>query len=140
MAVPRARRVHQTMWTVLPTFMHSVSACIYLVTIAPLLRRDSFGTPFADLLILNGPGTCVTLCAAVVVNKVSSVLCTSSEYTSMSATVTHSGPVTRLATSENDIRRIVCTRAISFSLWENSALLCGPVCFSDIVPVTPLIL
>ncbi|KAF8554159.1 glycosyltransferase family 1 protein [Imleria badia] len=68
-SVPRARRVHQAMWTVLPTFLHSVSACIHLVTIAPLLRRDSFGTPFADLLILNGPGTCVTLCAAVVVNK-----------------------------------------------------------------------
>jgi len=68
-AVPRARRVHQAIWTVLPTFVHSVLACIYLVTIAPLFKKDPFGAPFADLLIMNGPGTCVTLCAAVMVNK-----------------------------------------------------------------------
>jgi beta-1,4-N-acetylglucosaminyltransferase len=67
--VPRARRVHQATWTVLLTCMRSVLACIYLVTIAPLLKKDPFGTPFADLLIMNGPGTCVTLCAAVMVNK-----------------------------------------------------------------------
>ncbi|KAF8135461.1 glycosyltransferase family 1 protein [Boletus edulis] len=67
--IPRARRVHQAMWTVFPTFMRSVLACIHLVTIAPLLKKDSFRTPFAHLLILNGPGTCVTLCAAVMVNK-----------------------------------------------------------------------
>ncbi|KAN0091101.1 glycosyltransferase family 1 protein [Tylopilus felleus] len=68
-AVPRARRVHQAVWTVLPTLIPSILACIYLVTITPLLKKNPFGTPFADLLILNGPGTCVTLCFAVVVNK-----------------------------------------------------------------------
>ena len=108
--------------------MHSVLACIYLVTIAPLLKKDSSRTPFADLLILNGPGTCVTLCAAVMVNKVSSILYTSSEYLSMLVTVTHSGPATRLATSENDIRRIICTRTVSLSLRENLAPLGRPVC------------
>jgi beta-1,4-N-acetylglucosaminyltransferase len=84
--VPRARRVHQATWTVLLTCMRSVLACIYLVTIAPLLKKDPFGTPFADLLIMNGPGTCVTLCAAVMVNKVSSALHTPSEYPLMPAT------------------------------------------------------
>jgi beta-1,4-N-acetylglucosaminyltransferase len=70
--IPRARRVHQSLLTVLPTFMHSLLACIHLVTISPLLGRSTFGAPFVDLVILNGPGTCVTLCAAIMLNKVSS--------------------------------------------------------------------
>ncbi|KAG9316569.1 hypothetical protein JVU11DRAFT_2620 [Chiua virens] len=71
LTIPRARRVHQPMWTVPPTFIRSCLACIYLVTITPLLKAGSLGTPFADLLILNGPGTCVPLCITVVANKVS---------------------------------------------------------------------
>jgi len=67
--IPRARRVHQSLLTVLPTFMHSLLACIHLVTISPLLGRSTFGAPFVDLVILNGPGTCVTLCAAIMLNK-----------------------------------------------------------------------
>ncbi|KAF8844350.1 oligosaccharide biosynthesis protein Alg14 like protein [Paxillus ammoniavirescens] len=67
--IPRARRVHQSLLTVPPTFMHSLLACIHLVTISPLLGRGTFGAPFVDLLILNGPGTCVTLCAAIMLNK-----------------------------------------------------------------------
>ncbi|KIL00700.1 glycosyltransferase family 1 protein [Paxillus rubicundulus Ve08.2h10] len=67
--IPRARRVHQSLLTVPPTFMHSLLACIHLVTISPLLGRGTIGAPFVDLLILNGPGTCVTLCAAIVLNK-----------------------------------------------------------------------
>jgi len=68
--VPRARRVHQAIWTALPAFLHSVLACICLVTVAPLFKKDPFGTPIADLLIMNGPGTCVVLCYAVMLNKV----------------------------------------------------------------------
>ncbi|KAF9227396.1 oligosaccharide biosynthesis protein Alg14 like protein [Gyrodon lividus] len=69
LTIPRARRVHQSLLTVPPTVMHSLLACIHLVTISPLLGKGTFGTPFVDLLILNGPGTCVTLCAAVMLNK-----------------------------------------------------------------------
>lgn len=137
-AVPRARRVHQAIWTVLPTFVHSVLACIYLVTIAPLFKKDPFGAPFADLLIMNGPGTCVTLCAAVMVNKVSSALYpTSSEYPYPRHRDTFC-PAARLATSKNDIRRIVCTRAISLSLWEDFAPLGRPVRLSDITHRNPI--
>ncbi|KAH0826927.1 oligosaccharide biosynthesis protein Alg14-like protein, partial [Lanmaoa asiatica] len=48
-------------------------AGIYLVTITPLFKKDPFRTPFADLLILNGPGSCVMLCAAIMVNKLLSL-------------------------------------------------------------------
>lgn len=34
---------------------------------APILR----GRPFADVLLLNGPGTCVVLCLAVYLTKAS---------------------------------------------------------------------
>jgi len=69
LTIPRARRVHQSIWTVLPTFTRSLVGCLYLISIAPLFENDSPRAPFADLLILNGPGTCVTLCVAVMVNK-----------------------------------------------------------------------
>lgn len=50
----------------------------------------------------------------------------------------HSGPATWLATSENDIRRIVCTRTVSLSLWEDFALLGRPVRMSDIILRNPI--
>lgn len=52
--------------------------------------------------------------------------------------MTHSGPGTRLASSENDIRRIVCTREVPLPLWEGFALLRRPVRLSDIVPYNPV--
>jgi beta-1,4-N-acetylglucosaminyltransferase len=45
---------------------------MYLVSVRPLLKKGAFRQPFADLLILNGPGTCVILCAVVLLNRVSS--------------------------------------------------------------------
>jgi beta-1,4-N-acetylglucosaminyltransferase len=37
-----------------------------------LFKKGAFRQPFVDLLILNGPGTCVILCAAILLNRVSS--------------------------------------------------------------------
>lgn len=56
----------------------------------------------------------------------------------MPATVTHSDAGTRLATSENDIRRIICTREVSLPLWENFAPFRRPVRLSDIVSYNPV--
>jgi len=71
LTVPRARRVYQPFITTLPTAIMSFLACMDHVTMEPLLSRGD-GRPFADVLILNGPGTCLVLCAAVYVNKVKS--------------------------------------------------------------------
>jgi len=70
LTVPRARRVHQTLWTTPFTAARSLAFCLYHFTVLPLLRMQR--TAFADVLILNGPGTCFVLCLAVFVNKVSS--------------------------------------------------------------------
>ncbi|KAH7909323.1 glycosyltransferase family 1 protein [Hygrophoropsis aurantiaca] len=67
--VPRARRVHQSLLTTPSTALLSLMFCIYLVSIKPLFAKSGFRRPFADVLILNGPGTCVILCVAVLLNK-----------------------------------------------------------------------
>ncbi|KDQ57505.1 glycosyltransferase family 1 protein [Jaapia argillacea MUCL 33604] len=69
LTIPRARRVHQSIITTPPTALWSLLACVYHVTIVPFLSRSSHGPIFADVLILNGPGTCFVLCLAVYLNK-----------------------------------------------------------------------
>ncbi|CAL1706901.1 unnamed protein product [Somion occarium] len=64
-SIPRARRVHQSLFTTPVTAARSLITCLYHVTIAPLLS----GHPFADVLVVNGPGTCCMLCLAVYVNR-----------------------------------------------------------------------
>ena len=66
LTIPRARRVHQNILTVPFTTLRSLLAAVYCVT---------WETAF-DVLLLNGPGTCVVLCLATYVNRVS--LCFSS--------------------------------------------------------------
>ncbi|KAF8210339.1 glycosyltransferase family 1 protein [Mycena galopus ATCC 62051] len=63
LTIPRARYVHQRLITTPPTALRSLLMCIYHVTFAHI------HSSFADILILNGPGTCFVLCIAVYVNK-----------------------------------------------------------------------
>lgn len=65
--VPRARRVHQPLVSTPPTAIWS------LISILKYLIRVSFisKSSFADVLLLNGPGTCFILCIAVYILKVS---------------------------------------------------------------------
>lgn len=65
LVVPRARRVHQRLLTTPPTALLSLLSSVYHVVIEPMFKK----TVFADLLLLNGPGTCVVLCIAVYANK-----------------------------------------------------------------------
>ncbi|KAG1765322.1 glycosyltransferase family 1 protein [Suillus occidentalis] len=67
--IPRARRVHQSLLSTPPDAIKSLLACMYLVSVRPLFKKGAFRQPFADLLILNGPGTCVILCAAILLNR-----------------------------------------------------------------------
>lgn len=71
LVIPRARRVHQSLLTTPPSALLSLGSCIYYVLVEPLVVKKP---AFADLLLLNGPGTCVVLCIAVYVNKVASFL------------------------------------------------------------------
>ncbi|KAJ7287472.1 glycosyltransferase family 1 protein [Mycena rebaudengoi] len=69
LTIPRARHLHQSLVTTPPTALYSLLACIYHVTLAPILFPNSTRASFADVLILNGPGTCFVLCIAVYLNK-----------------------------------------------------------------------
>ncbi|BGO98617.1 UDP-N-acetylglucosamine transferase subunit [Rhodotorula toruloides] len=62
--IPRARRVHQSYLTSPFTTLYSLAYCLWHIAIAPLLdsRRRRV---FADVVLLNGPGSCVPItCAA----------------------------------------------------------------------------
>ncbi|KAJ7096258.1 oligosaccharide biosynthesis protein Alg14-like protein [Mycena epipterygia] len=69
LTIPRARRVHQPLVTTPPTAFYSLLSCIYHVTLAHIPLRGSARSTFADVLILNGPGTCFVLCIAVYINR-----------------------------------------------------------------------
>ncbi|KAG8799838.1 UDP-N-acetylglucosamine transferase subunit, partial [Serendipita sp. 399] len=63
--IPRARKVLQPLWTVPLTASISFLACVREITFQPWSKQ----TPFADLLLLNGPGTCIPLFASVLLNR-----------------------------------------------------------------------
>lgn len=58
--VPRARRVHQSFFTAPFTTAQTLIFCVRTIT----LRRH-----FADIVLMNGPGTCVPICLAVVLRR-----------------------------------------------------------------------
>ncbi|KAI0374127.1 oligosaccharide biosynthesis protein Alg14 like protein, partial [Pilatotrama ljubarskyi] len=64
--VPRARHVHQSLLTTPFTAVFSLAAAVWHFTLAPILRRASV----PEVLLLNGPGTCLVLCMAVYVNRI----------------------------------------------------------------------
>jgi len=59
--IPRARNVHQPLWSTPPTILYSLLACVKYFT----LTQE--GRP--EVILLNGPGTCFIICAAVYLNK-----------------------------------------------------------------------
>lgn len=66
LTIPRARRVHQTLLTIPFTVLRSLLGAVYHVTLAPRVSRD---VSHFDVLLLNGPGTCVVLGVAAYVNR-----------------------------------------------------------------------
>ncbi|KAF8590884.1 glycosyltransferase family 1 protein [Ramaria rubella] len=65
LSIPRARRVHQSLLMTPPTAIISLFTCIYHLSLRPMITRR----PFADVLLVNGPGTCVMLCAAAYISR-----------------------------------------------------------------------
>ncbi|GAA5987134.1 hypothetical protein JCM10908_001041 [Rhodotorula pacifica] len=67
--IPRARRVHQSYLTSPFTTLYSLVFCLGHISIAPLCfatrkRRRRSKKAFADLVLLNGPGSCVPITVA----------------------------------------------------------------------------
>ncbi|OCH92280.1 glycosyltransferase family 1 protein [Obba rivulosa] len=63
--IPRARYVHQSLLTTPLTAAQSFLGAISLITFKSLFSAS----PGPEVLILNGPGTCFVLCAAVYLNR-----------------------------------------------------------------------
>lgn len=82
--LPRARNVHQSWLSTPLTTMISFWECLKLVRQGPSSTSHAKGNtlsqsrPFADLVLLNGPGTCVPLVAAIYVEKVGGRQCSPS--------------------------------------------------------------
>jgi len=62
--VPRGRRVHQPLWATPPSMLVSLVACVRHAIQAALDPESVW-----DVLILNGPGTCFSICAAIYFNR-----------------------------------------------------------------------
>ncbi|GAC95933.1 glycosyltransferase [Pseudozyma hubeiensis SY62] len=70
--IPRARNVHQSFLTTPITLAKSIVFCVDHVSLRPLLRRVKGGDGIlADVILMNGPGTCVPIVAAVYLLRVS---------------------------------------------------------------------
>ncbi|KAH8930152.1 glycosyltransferase family 1 protein, partial [Atractiella rhizophila] len=59
--IPRARRVHQSFFTAPFTTSWSLAHCLFVVAIQPILSGER---AFADVVLLNGPGSCVPIAIA----------------------------------------------------------------------------
>jgi len=126
LTVSRARRVHQSLITTLPTAIISFLTCVDHITMEPLLSRGN-SRAFADVLIMNGPGTCLVLCAAVYVNRVMSW---ASSHSHLRRSVTGKASDTfatvfRTTITQTYLYRILCTRSISKSIGKAPSSLCG---------------
>ncbi|MCO5549560.1 hypothetical protein L7F22_003032 [Adiantum nelumboides] len=65
--LPRARNVHQAWLSTPLTVLIAFIACIKHIVLPSfsLSRKDQPSLPFADLILMNGPGTCVPIVASV---------------------------------------------------------------------------
>lgn len=101
--IPRARNVHQSFLTAPLTTAYSIAFCIYTVALLPLLQ-PSRTRVLADVILMNGPGTCVPIVAAVYLLRVST----------SHRTVSKSIPLTSFGTRSWDcLRPSSCTSSRS---------------------------
>lgn len=72
--IPRARRVHQSYLTSPFSTIHSLIFCLYHVCLRPIVVSNDGRRRLADLILLNGPGSCVPIVYSVFLSRVSSTL------------------------------------------------------------------
>lgn len=65
--IPRARRVHQSYLTSPCTTLYSLVYCLYYIALQPLLSSNGI---FADIVLINGPGSCVPIAYSAFLPKV----------------------------------------------------------------------
>ncbi|KIS67078.1 N-acetylglucosaminyldiphosphodolichol N-acetylglucosaminyltransferase anchoring subunit ALG14 [Mycosarcoma maydis] len=69
--IPRARNVHQSFVTTPWTLAKSIAFCLHHVALRPLTRPcNKSNRVLADVILMNGPGTCVPIVIAVYLLRV----------------------------------------------------------------------
>ena len=63
LVIPRARAVRQSWLTTPYTVLTSLAYCLWHMGIVPWCRRSR--TPWADVVVMNGPATCVPVVATI---------------------------------------------------------------------------
>ena len=120
--VPRARRVHQPLWTTPPSALRSLVTCVKHAARAALDPESVW-----DVLILNGPGTCFSICAAVYFNRVSLPLSPRYIPDLTISTDLRTSLVYGFTFSKDDIYRILRPCPIPLSFWQASPTICRQV-------------
>lgn len=69
LALPRARAVGEGKLSTLLSASKTLAVALWYTFLLPLLQRP--GTPWVDVLLLNGPGTAVVLVAVAYIRRVS---------------------------------------------------------------------
>ncbi|GAA5884395.1 hypothetical protein JCM16303_003668 [Sporobolomyces ruberrimus] len=70
MRIPRARKVHQSYLTSPFTTLYSLLFCLYHITLLPLFLPSPQDRKFSDLILLNGPGSCVPIAISAFLPRV----------------------------------------------------------------------
>ena len=130
--MPRARRVHQPLWTTPPSVLVSLIACVRHTIRAALYPESAW-----DVLILNGPGTCFSICTAVYFNRVSLLLSHRYILGSGVGTDIRTFLVSEFTFSKGGIRRIFRPGPIPLSFWKASPTICRQVSWFSPVSSSP---
>lgn len=96
--IPRARHVHQSYLTAPFTTIQSLLTCLWKITLEPMLSKERI---IADVLVTNGPGTCVPIALAAFLPRLFFLKSTSTIYIESFARLT------RLSLSGKLVRPIV---------------------------------
>lgn len=112
LVIPRARRVHQSLIGATPHAITSLLTCLSHILLDPILSRNACCADL-DLLIINGPGTCLMLVAAVHVRRVSHP----TFETKLEDVTNLTSEDTGLTVSKIDLRRVICPRVALVALW-----------------------
>ena len=110
--LPRARKVGQSYASSIGTTLSSFATAFQVLTIAPLRA----GGRRWEVVLLNGPGTCVVVAFALMLPRVS---LGNAILRAESVGLTHRLQARWLALTSCDLRRILGSSQVAVTKWEN---------------------
>lgn len=112
LALPRARQVGQGKLSTLVSAAWTLLVTTWYCFVKPLRRPVE---PWADVLLLNGPGTAVVLVLVTYIRRVSEI---ASELMAVPRPQAHT----------RHLRRVICAGQVTIALWQATATARGYIC------------